>query len=198
MKIEWKKCEKEIYGTKSKAEIINLPKQKYLMIKGKGNPNESDFSNRVAALFSLSYKIKMSVKKDIGVDYTVYPLEGLWKVEDSSKKADYEYILMIRQPDFIDIEFFSAFLKRQKSMDELWSEIEFQQVQEGSCVQMLHVGLYEEEWLSFEKMRLLAEKEGLCLMEGVHKEIYLNNPIRTKKENLKTILRLYVKKLCYF
>ncbi len=145
MKIEWKKCEKEIYGTKLKAEIINLLKQKYLMIKGKGNPNESDFSNWVAALFSLSYKIKMSVKKDKGVDYAVYPLEGLWKIEDSSKKADYEYTLMIRQPDFIDKEFFSAFLKRQKSMDELWSEIEFQQVQEGSCVQVLHVGLYEEE-----------------------------------------------------
>ena len=63
MKIEWRKNERAVYGTKSKAELVNLPSQKYLMIEGRGNPNGEDFSKRVAALFSLSYKIKMSLKK---------------------------------------------------------------------------------------------------------------------------------------
>ncbi|EHL18572.1 hypothetical protein HMPREF9630_00297 [Peptoanaerobacter stomatis] len=62
MKYEWKKIEKNIYGVKQKAEVVDVPSQKFIMIQGQGNPNMEDFSNRVSALYSLAYGIKILFK----------------------------------------------------------------------------------------------------------------------------------------
>ena len=107
MKYEWRKQEKELYGVKTKAVLVDVPKQKFIMIKGKGNPNEEDFSNRISALYSVAYGIKMLFKKaalnnEIN-DFTVFPLEGLWQKGDRVEfdKNDLSYILMIKQPTLI-------------------------------------------------------------------------------------------------
>ena len=101
MKFEWRKHDKNLYGAKKNPTLINIPEQKYIMINGMGNPNDTDFSNRVSALYSLAYAIKMLYKKssisEEIQDYTVYPLEGIWKrIEDSELiKENLEYTIKI-------------------------------------------------------------------------------------------------------
>lgn len=109
MKYEWKKQDKALYGAKKTPTLITVPKQSYIMINGSGNPNDPDFSNRVAALYALAYAIKMGYKADAVIggnevhDFSVYPLEGVWSLKHGDKlvKEELEYTIMIRQPDFI-------------------------------------------------------------------------------------------------
>lgn len=116
MKYEWRKEEKKFYDAKEKVEILEIPKQQFIMIDGIGNPNEKDFSNKVSALYSLAYSIKMLYKnmmkeeKDTEIkDFTVYPLEGVWKKLEEEKldKNKLKYTIMIKQPDFITQKNFS-------------------------------------------------------------------------------------------
>ena len=102
MKYEWKKQEKELYGTKTAPAVVTVPEQNYIMISGEGNPNDADFSNRVSALYSVAYAVKMAYKKAAqgGIDdFAMYPLEGVWqKIEgDELVKENLRYTLMIRQ-----------------------------------------------------------------------------------------------------
>ncbi len=109
MKFEWKKQDKKLYGAKATPTLITVPKQSYIMINGSGNPNDQDFSNKVAALYALAYAIKMGYKAAATVngheihDFSVYPLEGVWHLKCGDKliKEELEYTIMIRQPDFI-------------------------------------------------------------------------------------------------
>lgn len=107
MKYEWKKQEKKLYGAKTVPAVVTVPEQNYIMISGEGNPNDADFSNRVSALYSVAYAVKMAYKKAAqgGIDdFAVYPLEGVWqKIEgDELVKENLRYTLMIRQPGFIE------------------------------------------------------------------------------------------------
>lgn len=206
MKHEWKKHEKEMYGAKKTPAFVNVPLQKFIMIRGKGNPNEIDFSDRVSALYSLAYAIKMGYKSvatnnnfssDVG-DFTVYPLEGVWKQKENTEliKENLEYTIMIRQPNFITEDMVCAALERVKvkKPSPLYEEIRFDTMQDGKCVEILHIGAFDDEPASFEKMDEFAEKNGLKCMENYHREIYLNNANRVDKSKLKTILRYSVEK----
>lgn len=204
MKHEWKKQEKALYGAKTVPALIIVPRQSYIMISGKGNPNEEDFSNRVAALYSLAYAIKMGYKADAAnktaieqvQDFSVYPLEGVWKQkqDDALVKEKLEYTIMIRQPDFITENMVSAALEivKKKKPNPLYGEIYFDSMQDGKCIEILHIGAFDEEPASFEKMAQFAEKNGLKRDESCHREIYLNNANRVEKSKLKTILRYSV------
>lgn len=201
MKKEWKKHEKELYGAKRVPSQITIPEQKFIMISGKGNPNDSDFSDKVGALYSLAYAIKMDYKRskpesDIK-DFTVYPLEGIWKQTEGEKliKEKFEYTIMIRQPDVITEGFFISALNRVKvkKPNPLYEDIRFDTMQDGECVEVLHVGSFDNEPLSFAKMDLLLKDLGLERKFDWHREIYLNNANRVKKDRLKTILRYSVR-----
>lgn len=205
MKYEWKKQEKELYGAKQIPAMITVPKQNYIMINGKGNPNDGDFSNRVAALYSLAYAIKMEYKASAGSaaatqevqDFSVYPLEGVWKQKQSDElvKEELEYTIMIRQPDFISESMVCTALgiAQKKKPNPLYEEIRFDTMQDGKCIEILHIGAFDEEPASFEKMEQFAEQNGLKRDESCHREIYLNNANRVEKSKLKTILRFIVK-----
>lgn len=112
MKHEWRKHKKEIYGEKKVARLVTIPIQKFIMISGKGNPSETNFSDKISALYSLAYAIKMGYKKSSKAvageiqDFTAYPLEGIWKQTENDKliKENLEYTIMICQPDFITVE----------------------------------------------------------------------------------------------
>lgn len=205
MKYEWKKQEKGLYGAKQIPAIITVPMQSYIMISGKGNPNDEDFSNRVAALYSLAYAIKMGFKaaatnvdasKEVH-DFSVYPLEGVWKQKqgDDLVKEELEYTIMIRQPDFITESMVCKAIEvvKKKKPNPLYEEIRFDFMQDGNCIEILHIGAFDDEPASFEKMAQLAEKNGLKRDESCHREIYLNNANRVEKSKLKTILRFSVK-----
>lgn len=209
MKFEWKKHEKTLYGTKSMPALADIPRQNFIMIEGSGNPNDIDFSDRVAALYSLAYAIKMNYKiaaventssNEIH-DFTVYPLEGVWKLKGTAAKSadsklikeNLEYTVMIRQPDFITVEMVCAALEKikKKKPNRLYEKIIFDTIHDGKCVEILHIGPYDNEPSSFEQMDKFAEENGLQRISDCHREIYLTN--RTKADRLKTILRYKVK-----
>lgn len=204
MKIEWRKTEKDLYGAKQVPKFIEVPRQKFIMMQGKGNPNHQDFSNKVAALYALAYAIKMNYKtlaRKQGLDledYVVYPLEGVWggKKDTTLIKENLEYTIMIRQPDFISKEmFFSALEKvKQKKPSLLYDEIYFNTMCDEKCIEILHVGSFDAEPESFEKMDAYMIEKGYQRTCSKHREIYLNNAKRTSEDKLKTILRYQVEK----
>ena len=202
MKYEWKKNEKNLYGVKQKPKLIDVPSAYYIMIKGEGNPNESDFSNRVSALYSLAYGIKMLFKnmekEELEYsDFTVFPLEGIWEKSDDEEfdKNKLKYTIMIKQPYFITKEIFElAFEKvKKKKPNELYDEISFDCIESKKAIQILHIGSFDTEIESFEKLDNFASEMKLERSENLHTEIYLNNKNRTAEDKLKTILRYTVK-----
>lgn len=202
MKYEWKKNEKNLYGVKQKPQLIEIPSAYYIMIKGEGNPNESDFSNRVSALYSLAYGIKMLFKnmekEELEYsDFTVFPLEGIWEKSDDEKfdKNKLKYTIMIKQPYFITKEIFElAFEKvKKKKPNELYDEVSFDCIESKKAIQILHIGSFDTEIESFEKLDNFANEMNLERSEKLHTEIYLNNKNRTAEDKLKTILRYTVK-----
>ena len=202
MKYEWKKSEKYLYAVKQKPQFIEVPTAYYIMIKGEGNPNEIDFSNRVSALYSLAYGIKMlfkNMKKEEleYSDFTVFPLEGIWEKSDDEEfdKSKLKYTIMIKQPYFITKEIFElAFEKvKKKKPNELYDEISFDCIESKKAIQILHIGSFDTEIESFEKLDNFASEMNLERSEKLHTEIYLNNKNRTAEDKLKTILRYTVK-----
>lgn len=202
MKYEWKKQEKEIYGVKTKPCVIDIPAWQYIILSGKGNPNDEIFSDQVAALFSVAYKMKMAYKalaekSNEITDYTVYPLEGIWTVASEKKylvKEELQYRIMIRQPDFITREMFDHAIEEVKSRkyNPYLTDISFETICDGRCVQVLHKGAFDDEPASFEMMDRYCMEHRFKRMGKEHREIYLNNANRTEKVNLKTILRYKV------
>lgn len=202
MKYEWKKNEKNLYGVKQKPQLIEIPSAYYIMIKGEGNPNESDFSSRVSALYSLAYGIKMLFKnmekEELEYsDFTVFPLEGIWEKSDDEEfdKNKLKYTIMIKQPYFITKEIFDlAFEKvKKKKPNELYDEVSFDCIESKKAIQILHIGSFDTEIESFEKLDNFANEMNLERSEKLHTEIYLNNKNRTAEDKLKTILRYNVK-----
>ena len=197
MKHEWKKHEKNLYGVKQSPRIVDIPMQQFIMIKGEGNPNDKEFSDKVSALYSLAYGIKMMYKNTISTneisDYTVYPLEAIWK--DIGDTQQLEYTIMIRQPDVItkDIVFDALERVKIKKPNSLYEQIFFDTMQDAKSIEVLHIGAYDDEPISFQKMDLLAKENGLVRSTNYHREIYLNNANRVLKSKLKTILRYCVK-----
>lgn len=202
MKYEWKKNEKNLYGVKQKPQLIEIPSAYYIMIKGEGNPNESDFSSRISALYSLAYGIKMLFKnmekEELEYsDFTVFPLEGIWEKSDDEEfdKNKLKYTIMIKQPYFITKEIFElAFEKvKKKKPNELYDEVSFDCIESKKAIQILHIGSFDTEIESFEKLDNFANEMNLERSEKLHTEIYLNNKNRTAEDKLKTILRYNVK-----
>jgi len=114
MKYEWKKQEKDLYLPKAEPTLITVPKQKFFMIGGKGNPNNEEFAEKTSVLYSLAYAVRMMPKQGYTpegyFEYTVYPLEGIWDLTEEGRKSDtlnkdeLVYTIMIRQPDFVTQE----------------------------------------------------------------------------------------------
>ncbi len=209
VKYEWRKKEKALYLPKNRPEVVDVPEFTLITIEGDGSPAERLFTESIGALYSLAYTIKMMPKKmDIPpkgyFDFTVYPLEGVWDINDAAKanfngvinKDDLVYKLMIRQPDFVDELFYSEMLAvaQKKKKHSLLNRLNFEQSSEGLCVQMLHLGPFEDEPASFEKMERFAKDEGLTRLSKVHREIYLSDARKVTPERLKTTLRFQAKR----
>lgn len=207
-KHEWRKKEKEYYLPKAKPEIIDIPAFKFVTISGAGNPNSQMFSNCIGVLYSVSYAIKMTLKKledkpNEYSDYTVYPLEGIWDINEKAKKEydgtlnkdDLVFKIMIRQPDFVTEFFFNEMLEltKQKKPHILLDEIKFEVISDGKCVQMLHMGSFDNEPESFKQMELFAKSKNLERISKSHREIYLSDFKKVPTEKLKTLLRFNVK-----
>ena len=209
MKHEWRKHEKSLYLPKTKPELLTVPRQKFLMIKGCGNPNSPDFSERIGVLYALAYAIRMMPKNGFTPEgyeeYTVYPLEGLWDLTESGKnqtqlnKDELLYTIMIRQPEFVTPEVVAkAFeITRRKKPHVLLDEVTFGELEDGLSVQILHNGSYDTEPESFDKMKAFIEENDLEIVTLEHREIYIKaaRGISTPEElaKQKTVLRYRVR-----
>lgn len=208
MAYDFKKEQKQFYKPGKKPEIIDLPQMTYIAVQGKGNPNlpDSEYKKSIQLLYNIAYTIKMSKMgphkiKDY-FDFVVPPLEGLWWQEensgiDYSHKESFEFISMIRMPDFVTPDVFDWAVKEatEKKGDD-FSKVKLITLKEGKCVQVMHVGSYDDEPATIEKMKEFAEQNGVepdYSNERRHHEIYLSDPRRTKVENLKTVIRIPVK-----
>jgi len=206
MKHEWKKTEKKFYFPNVEPEKITVPKFNFYTIQGEGNPNDDNFAQCVGVLFSLSYAIKMGLKtgevpKNYN-DYAVYPLEGVWDIKEEAKlkmdgkldKNTLVYKLMIRQPAFITESFAIQNIEstKKKKPNVLLDQVKFEMIEEGSCVQMLHMGSFDNEPQSFKLMEQFAQVEQLKRKSLTHHEIYLSDARKTIPERLRTILRFQV------
>ena len=200
MKYEWRKLDKKLYQGPKTPVVIEHPVQSFIMLNGQGNPNKADFSERVSALYSLAYAIKMEYKKTAHhqefTDFTVYPLEGSWQQTEAETlvKDDLVYTIMIAQPEFITNEIVETTLEKVKvkKPNPSYNKIRFERISEGSSVAMLHVGPFDDEPQTFAKMDAFCQENGLKRCTAYHREIYLNNKNRTAPEKLKTILRYSV------
>ncbi|WP_316858844.1 GyrI-like domain-containing protein [uncultured Cohaesibacter sp.] len=197
-KVDFKKIYKTLYKPSAKrVEFVEVPQFNFLMIDGEGDPNKAQaFQDAIEALYSLSYTLKFMVKKgEIGKDYGVMPLEGLWWVEDMSafsveNKDGWQWTLMMMQPDFITKAMVGdafAEVERKKSPTAL-GKVRFEAFGEGRAAQILHVGPFTEEGPTVEKLHAFIEQSGLG-RTGKHHEIYLSDTRRADPAKWKTIIR---------
>lgn len=199
-KIDYKKKLKELYQAKlNKVATVNIPKMNYLMIDGHGDPNASqEYIDAIQTLYPVAYGIKFYCKKELGVDYGVMPLEGLWWSSDietfsTNTKEDWLWTAMIMQPDFVDEAIFNKIIEQVRVKKDLLSidKIRFESYNEGRAAQTLYVGPYSDEADTIKNVHAFIRDQGgnLALTDKHHHEIYLSDPRRTDAAKLKTIIR---------
>ena len=204
MAFDYKKEYKEYYMPKNRPEIVNVPQMNYIAVRGMGDPNEEGgaYKAAIGLLYGIAFTIKMSKKGAHKIegyfDYVVPPLEGFWWQEgiegiDYTKKDQFQWISVIRLPDFVtkaDFDWAIAEATSKKKMD--FSQVEFWTVEEGMCVQCMHIGSYDEEPATIEKMDQYLLENGYenDFSNGrLHHEIYLSDARRVAPERRKTVIR---------
>ena len=209
MPFDFKKEYKEFYLPKNKPQIVNVPKANYIAIRGQGNPNEEGgaYQRAISVLYAVAYTLKMSYKTDYKIagffEYVVPPLEGLWWQAgihrvDYSKKDEFNWISIIRLPDFITRENFDWAVKTASEKKKIdCSSAEFFTVEEGLCVQMMHIGSFDDEPATVTLMDEYLKQNGYekdFSDTRLHHEIYLSDPRKSTPDKQKTVIRHPVKK----
>lgn len=204
MAFDYKKEYKEFYQPPKNPSIIDIPQMDYIAVRGKGDPNlpDGEYKSAIGLLYGIAYTIKMSYMGSHKIDgyfpYVVPPLEGLWWQEggagiDYSRKENFQWISMIRLPEFVTEEEFNwAVAEATEKKQTDFSKVEFFPYKEGLCVQCMHIGSYDKEPATFQLMNSFIQKEGYIPdQSGIrkHHEIYLSDPRRTKPERLRTVIR---------
>lgn len=188
---------KDLYSPSAgEFSVVDVPPFDFAMIDGSGDPNTSPaYADAVQALYTVSFAVKFASKSELGKDYVVGPLEGLWRTDDPSafataSKADWSWTMMIRQPDWITAELRE--LAQAKVAGKKLPGLEllrFETIAEGLSVQILHVGSYDDEAPTIARLHNEFLPAHGYVENGDHHEIYLSDPRKTAAAKLKTILR---------
>lgn len=209
MAFDFKKEYKEFYMPKSKPEIVTVPKANYIAVRGKGDPNDEggEYKAAIGVLYSVAYTLKMSYMTDYRIegfyDYVVPPLEGFWWQEgvtgiDFSKKSEFRWISVIRLPDFItekDFRWAVETATKKKKLD--CSVAELITIDEGLCVQIMHIGPYDNEPAAIALMDSYIGELGYendLSDTRLHHEIYLSDARKVEPERWKTVIRHPIRK----
>ena len=204
MVFDFKKEYKEFYMPKDKPSIVTVPGMNYIAVRGQGDPNAEDgeYKRSIGLLYGIAFTIKMSKKGDRRIegyfDYVVPPLEGFWWQDgmngiDYAHKENFQWISVIRLPDFVtkaDFDWAVEEATHKKKTD--FSKAEFLAYDEGLCVQCMHVGSYDDEPATIEKMHRFVDEQGYVLDiddTRLHHEIYLSDARKVAPEKLKTVIR---------
>lgn len=209
MAFDFKKEYREFYLPKNRPEIVTVPPMNYIAVRGSGDPNaeDGDYQKAIGLLYGIAYTIKMSKKGthqiDGYFDYVVPPLEGFWwqtgiSGVDYSRKQDFNWISVIRLPDFVkEADFNWAVKEASAKKQQDFSKAEFLTVEEGLCVQCMHIGAYDDEPATVQKMHAYMEQQGYVLDitdRRLHHEIYLSDARKVSAEKRKTVIRHPVRK----
>ncbi|MCI8415995.1 MAG: hypothetical protein HFI33_00615 [Lachnospiraceae bacterium] len=208
-KVDYKKDYRDLYQPKRTPMLIQVPKMQFLMVDGEGDPNTSaSYKEALEILYGLSFGIKMSKLSGQApqgyFEYVVPPLEGLWWQEDGDisgtsllDKENFHWTSLIRQPEFVTPQVLeiakNAFQKKRPNLP--LHRVRLCSYTEGLCAQVMHVGSYDAEPETIERLKSFIQKKGCALdinQERKHHEIYLGDPRRTAPEKLKTVIRLPV------
>ena len=209
MAFDFKKDYKEFYMPKNKPEIVQIPPMNYVAVRGKGNPNieGGDYQQAISILYTVAYTLKMSYKTDYKIEgffeYVVPPLEGFWwqdniKGFDYSNKDAFNWISVIRLPDFIterDYAWAVETAAKKKKID--CSPAEFLTIDEGLCVQIMHLGSFDSEPATVALMENYLKEQGFVNdlnEQRLHHEIYMSDARRVAPEKWKTVIRHPIKK----
>lgn len=197
-KTDYKKQLTHLYmQSAKKVDIVDVPKMNFLMIDGEGDPNKAQsFQDAISALYPLAYTLKFTIKKgEMGIDYSVMPLEGLWWADDmrtftANRRDDWKWTLMIMQPDFITADMVQEAMDQVKAKKGLVSLplVRFASLEEGQAAQTMHIGPFSEEGPTVEKIHAFIEEHGRQ-KRGKHHEIYISDMRRTPAERWKTVIR---------
>lgn len=204
MAFDYKKEYRSFYLPGNKPEIVDVPQMNFIAVKGSGDPNpeDSEYKKAVGLLYGVAYTIKMSKKTDHRMegyfDFVVPPLEGLWwqnenGLMDYSHKENFNWISLIRIPDFVSREEFDwAIREASQKKKQDFSKVEYFSFTEGLCVQCMHNGPYEDEPATVDLMDNFIETQGYendFSGNRRHHEIYLSDPRKTTPDKLKTVIR---------
>ena len=210
MAFDFKKEYKEFYLPKNTPSIVTVPKMNYIAVRGSGDPNEEDgeYKRAIGLLYGIAFTIKMSKKGDHKIkgyfDYVVPPLEGFWWQEgvdgvDYAHKEDFNWISVIRLPDFVTRADFDWAVREATSKKKTdCSKVEFLTYDEGLCVQCMHIGPYDNEPATVALMHQFMAEKGYVLdinETRYHREIYLSDARKTAPDKLKTVIRHPIKKV---
>lgn len=209
MAFDYKKEYKEFYMPKKKPEIIEIPEMNYIAVRGKGDPNEEGgaYKQAISILYTLAFTIRMSYKTGHKIEgffeYVVPPLEGFWWHEgggeiDYSRKEAFEWISVIWLPEFVSKEDFVWAVEEAKKKKKIdCSKAEYLTVYEGLCVQIMHIGSYDDEPATIAVMDAYLEENGYVTditCDRWHHEIYLSDARRVEAARLKTVICHPIKK----
>lgn len=203
MAIDPKKTLDAYKARRGEFRILDVPPMQYLMVDGAGDPNTARaYGDAVSALFPLAYSLKFASRDELGVDTVVMPLEGLWHAPDMQAftsrrdKSVWLWTLMIMVPDHVTPEMFAASVDavaaktaKKKQESPALHSVRLETLDEGLCVQTLHVGPYDDEAPVLDELHTRFVPENGLRMTGLHHEIYLSDVRRAAPEKLRTILR---------
>ncbi|MBR5338104.1 MAG: GyrI-like domain-containing protein [Lachnospiraceae bacterium] len=209
MAFDFKKEYKELYMPKNMPEIVEVPSANYIAVRGKGDPNEEGgaYQQAIGVLYAIAYTIKMSYKTDHHIEgfyeYVVPPLEGFWWQDnkdgvDYSDKGAFNWISVIRLPDFVtekDFEWAVQTATKKKNLD--CSIAEFLTIDEGLCVQIMHLGAFDDEPATVKIMDDYIHENGYVNDindRRLHHEIYMSDARKIAPEKWKTVIRHPIKK----
>jgi hypothetical protein len=200
-KIDLCKIHKSEYVASQQPVLVEIPQAKYLAITGRGEPGGKEFPLKIGALYGAAYTIKMTYKFSGKQDYAVCKLESLYWLDDDNHNfsntppEQWNWKFLLRTPDFVNDNDLDNAIKKLLEKGKAFeaNQVKLELLSEGLCIQALHVGPYNRECETIDKMMTFADKQGLEF-HGMHHEIYLSDPCRVPPERLKTILRMPVKK----
>jgi hypothetical protein len=197
MKVDLKK-ELDCYRARAgELRVVDVPPLQYLMVDGHGDPNTSpEYADALVALYPVAYALKFASKRELDRDYTVMPLEALWWADDMATfttardKSQWHWTAMILAPDWITSDLLDAGVSavRAKSDPAALDRVRLSALEEGRCVQTLHLGPYDAEGPVLERLHAFIADSGMQ-RTGRHHEIYLSDPRRVAPDKLRTILR---------
>ena len=209
MAFDYKKEYREFYMPKRTPEIVEIPEMNFAAVRGSGDPNEADgeYKAAIGLLYAVAFTIKLSKKGDHRIDgyfdYVVPPLEGFWWQKgicgvDYGQKALFQWISMIRLPDFVtEKDFLWAVAEAERKKKQDFSKVQFLTVKEGLCVQCLHIGPFDEEPATVALMDRYLQENGYendFSENRRHHEIYLSDARRVAPERWRTVIRHPVKR----